>query len=136
VSADDARRCEALVSSIVLWLGTMSLEEVQRVDERVMEVLRARDVEEWARHDGEERWHFIAEDDQHSIITGCNGRWSLTDRFERSARPARADRCYPCQRAFELRNQRQLVENGLLELAKVAPEETAIDDLFDTGGEG
>jgi hypothetical protein len=110
---DDATRRDALAASIAIWLGTLNLAELERMDATLAQVLRDRDQTWWARHSSSSEWHFVVEVSGGSVVIACNGRWSIHDTFETEARPARADRCEACQCLYEAS---RIMNAGLREL--------------------
>lgn len=95
---DEAVRADARARSIATFLPSMSPHELEQIDEFVMSLIR--DREKWARHEGDSKFHAVADISNGSVSTLCNGRWEVTDEYQTEARPARADRCDCCQARF------------------------------------
>ena len=118
---DEAVRAHALAATIALFLGDMTLFELQRVDAFVMKLRDDRDA--WARHVGDSKFHRVLAYKEGRVTTACRGSWEITDDFDTEARPAVSDRCGFCNGpTVEL-------ERGLAELAHVAPDPRPLFDF-------
>ena len=49
----------------------------------------------WSRHVSDRYWHRVVEIGD-SVVTACNGRWSVTDEHHMSADPPEHTRCDAC----------------------------------------
>lgn len=95
VARDEDLRAQALASSIALFLGDMSLAELEKIDAFVMDVRRDRQT--WARHSADTKFHLIVDQSNGSIRTRCRGAWPIEDSYDVETNPARADRCGGCE---------------------------------------
>ena len=117
---EDVTRRDALASSIAMLLGGFSLAELERIDLEVRAIVEERHT--WARHEGATKWCLVERYEPGHLKTACRGGWSTSDVWESESRPAIADRCAACQRAFRRRSlgkaieQAALIEDGLREL--------------------
>ena len=134
--SSETDRVNALATMLRMQVGTMDLDELERLDTVVQDILDER--HSWARYVGDApypecKWCSVLAYADGSVQTRCNGRWSVKERYETCSRPPLANRCEACQDAW-LIDRTSKVAAGLRDLQRQVANHTNPGNLPRTPG--
>jgi len=129
VAPPRSANADAKQSSIAIWLGTLSDDELDHIDRAVTTIVESRN--NWARHEGDSKWHLVESYEHYSVATECAGRWPTKDGYDTCALPPKRERCGACHLVYVATEGQRIVREleALFEIEFRTP--AAVDKQMD-----